>query len=81
MDDGWRRFPVKNPLKTLWHSFHVRLAALYLPTDAAPELRLVGKLGADSTNGSFLLFFKQSGWMTYCTSSHFCFHSKNFQVN
>jgi hypothetical protein len=28
LDDGWRRFPVMNPLKTLWYSFRLRVNAL-----------------------------------------------------
>ena len=57
---GWRRFPVMNPLKTPWHSFHLRLTALCLclplsPWDAAHEDSLVDRLGIDSGNGSCLL--------------------------
>ena len=57
---GWRRFPVVNPLKTLWHSFHLRLTAFCLclplsPWDAAHEDSLVDQLGIDSGNGSCLL--------------------------
>jgi hypothetical protein len=57
---GWRRFPVMNPLKTPWHSFHLRLTALCLclplsPWDAAHEDSLVDQLGIDSGNGSCLL--------------------------
>lgn len=57
---GWRRFPVMNPLKTPWHSFHLRLTVLCLclplsPWDAAHEDSLVDQLGIDSGNGSCLL--------------------------
>ena len=82
---GWRRFPVVNPLKTLWHSFHLRLTAFCLclplsPWDAAHEDSLVDRLGIDSGNGSCLVQALQGGWHTVPHSSLFS-HSKEFHFD
>ena len=83
---GWRRFPVMNPLKTPWHSFHLRLTALCLclplsPWDAAHEDSLVSSSGNRFWEWELSTCSSLSGFVANCTTFSSCFNSKEFQFD